>query len=256
MSIEILKEGKSFYFINNDNNFPPNSKTYPTDYCNEENLSLWITQLNVTNKEQNQITNEWIKLLPQLHQLKFLWFQSKVSQKIFDAACDNENIVSLYIKWSEIKNIDKIVKLKNLRYLHIGSSSQIESLSAIENLVYLEVLEIENTKLISDYDFLSKLTHLKALGLSGSMWTTLKIKSLTPIINLKDLLWINLGNSKVIDEDFTPLHNLKNLTTLYLPLWYPRSIYKELFNNLPKLKHGQIDKIATDDEYCKKWKIT
>ncbi|MBX3240807.1 MAG: hypothetical protein KIT80_23050 [Chitinophagaceae bacterium] len=255
MTTEILKEGKSFFYINKEKNFPPDSTTQPADYNNERNLSLWITQLNVTSKEQNRIINEWIVLLPKLNQLRYLWFQSKVSQKIFDAVCENKNIEGLYIKWSGIKNIGRITNLTNLKYLRIGSSTQIENLTALENLKSLEVLEVENTKLIADYDFLENLPNLKALGLTGSMWTTLKINGLAPISQLKNLLWLDLGNTKILDMNFSPIHNLKQLTTLYLPLWYPRKIYQELFKSLPKLKHGEIEKIATDDDYCQEWKI-
>lgn len=255
MNTGILKEGKSFFFINKEGNFPPDSKTYPSDYKNEQRLGLWITQLNVSNKEQKRIIDEWVDLLPTLDQLRFLWVHSRVSQRIFDAVCENTNIESLYIKWSGIKSIDNIANLTRLRYLRIGSSSQIESLAALEKLPSLEVLEIENTGRIADYDFLAGLRQLKALGVSGSMWTTLKINSLAPIKSLNKLIWLDLANTKLLDNNFSYLHNLKELTTLYLPLWYPRQVYKDIFKALPHLKHGTVEKAATDDEYCREWKI-
>ena len=112
MNIELLKQGKSFYYLNTESDFPPKkSITYTSEYNGEENLSLWITQLGVTPKEQKQIIKDWVEFIPSMKNLKYLWIQSRVNQEIFDAVCQNDSIVSLYIKWSGVKRIDKLSKL-------------------------------------------------------------------------------------------------------------------------------------------------
>jgi hypothetical protein len=255
MFIENLYEGKSFFYIRKDLDFPPDSTTYFEEYSNSEKLSLNITQLYLTPKEQSKLIDIWCEKIPQLKKLKYLWFQTRVNQKIFDAVCENHNIEFLYIKWSGIIDISNIVKLQNLKYLKIGSSTKIENLKYLKELRKLVVLEIENTQKISDYSFLAEMPQLLSLELSGSMWTTLNIDSLKPFRKLDGLIFLGLGNTKILDADFTPLTELKNLLTLYPPLIYKRDIYKYLHSNLPNLKFGDIEKGALDDEYCKEYKI-
>lgn len=255
MSIDNLKYGKSFWFYYPDKGFPPKLITNFDDYNGDDKLSLSITQLNVSSKEQNKIINQWCEIIPKITGLKYIWFHSKVSQKIFDSVCANPDIEGLYIKRSGIKDLSILSNLKNLKYFWLGSSSQITDLSVLRKIKDLEVLDIENTNQITDYSLIGDLTNLKELALTGSMWTSLKIDSFEPLTHLKKLNYLNLGNTKVNDKNIRPLGELKDLVSLYLPLWYKRDDYKYLYSMLPNLKYGEIEKIATDDKYCKEYKI-
>ncbi|WP_115374345.1 hypothetical protein [Adhaeribacter pallidiroseus] len=71
-----------FWYWNREPDFPPESITKVENYHPRLRLNLFITQLDKTPKEQNKIVDQWCELLPTLQDIKYLWFCSKVNQKI------------------------------------------------------------------------------------------------------------------------------------------------------------------------------
>ncbi len=147
-----------------------------------------------------------------------------------------KNLIGLNIKWSAIKRIDSIKRLKNLRYLNLGGSSQVESIDCLSDMRDLLWLEIDNLKKITDISPLSKLSRLIGLSLEGSMWTTQIVDSLTPIGQLTNLEFLSIANLKAKNKTLMPLLNLKKLKTLHLAKWWPKSEISTLKGELPALK--------------------
>lgn len=166
-----------------------------------------------------------------------LWFATHTTQPLFDSACKLTNLVGLNIKWSNIKSLDKINNLKNLKYLRIGSSAQIENIVPLSNLTNLEVLEIENFKKISDFSLLSNLTNLKFLTVEGGMYTKQKIDSFEPISNLTDLVYFSALMTSCTDKRIDPILKLKNLRTLNWGFDLSKNEMALLKSELPKLKY-------------------
>jgi hypothetical protein len=118
--------------------------------------------LDLSSHRQKKLTEAWCALLPELPDVKTLWFNSRVNQPLFEAACEMENLEGLYVKWSGIKSIASLPKLKKLKYLHIGSSAQVESMEPLREMTGLQALEIENFKKIRKLDPIAELTqHLR-----------------------------------------------------------------------------------------------
>lgn len=221
-------------------NFPPESIIQLDEYNPKENLTLFITQTNLKSTLQNKLIKDWCKKLPEMHEVKYLWFTSRVNQKMFDATCEMKNIEGLWIKWSGIKSIDNIENLKNLKHLHIGSSGQIESIEILKKLKSLETLELEQLNKISDFSIISELTHLEGLGIDGSIWTAQKIDTLKPIENLANLKYLTTTNSKIKDKSFDPILRLNNLVRFNCSWNYPETEFEKL-KNIPNLKYGNIE---------------
>ena len=229
-----------FWQLEKELNFPPKSIIQLDEYRPKENLALFITQSNLKPTLQNKLINDWCIKLPELQEVKYLWFTSRVNQKMFDAACEMKNLEGLWIKWSGIKNIDNLENLKNLKHLHIGSSGQIESIEVLKKLKSLETLELEQLNKISDFSIISELTQLEGLGIDGSIWTTQKIDTLKPLENHKNLKYLTTTNSKIKDKSFDPILKLNNLVRFNCSWNYPESEFEKL-KSMPNLKYGNIE---------------
>lgn len=218
----------------------PDEITYFADYEPAETLVLEITQLDVGSYRQGKIIDQWCNELSNLEEVKYLWFVSRVNQKMFDAACKVPNLEGLFIKWSGIKNIEALRIPKKLRHLHLGSSSQVASIDVLCELNSLITLELEQLNRITDFSILSKLTGLEGLGLDGSIWTAQKIDTLKPLANLHNLKYLTLTNTRLKDKSFDPILNLKELVRFESSWNYHEAEFEKL-RALPKLKYGNVE---------------
>jgi Leucine-rich repeat (LRR) protein len=158
---------------------------------------------------------------------------------MFDAACKVPNLEGLYIKWSGIKDISALRNANHLTHLHVGSSSQIESIEVLGGLRDLITLDLEQLNKISDFGVLAKLAQLEGLGLDGSMWTPQTIDTLEPIGQLRNLRYFTATNSIIKTNSFEPLLKLKNLVRFDCSWNYPEQEFEKL-KSLPNLKYGNI----------------
>jgi hypothetical protein len=94
---------EGFWYGDPASNWPPEPVTNIEDNSPGERLNLNITQLDVNDYQQRKIVDQWCRELPGLREVKYLWFSSRVSQKMFEAACRMPNLEGLNIKWSGIK---------------------------------------------------------------------------------------------------------------------------------------------------------
>jgi len=152
------------------------------------------------------------------------------------------NLEGIWIKWSGIKNIDKILKIKSLKHFHLGSSSQIESISCLAEMNSLITLELEHLKKINEFKPISKCSKLEGLAIEGSMWSTQEIKSLKPIEHLKELKYLSLMNTKVLDASLKPILKLKELKRFDSSLNLP---YQEI-TNLKKIKTLEFGNVPAE----------
>ena len=203
---------RGFWFFNPEKEWPPKKVTKLDEYNGGDKLNLDITQqTNLSAYQQTKLVDKWCDILPKLSKVKYLWFTSKVNQKTFDTVCKMPNLEGIWIKWSSIKTIERMVKIKSLKHFHLGSSSQIESITCLADMNSLITLELEHIKKINEFEPISKCLKLEGLAIEGSMWSTQEIKNLKPIEKLKNLKYLSLMNTKVLDASLKPLLKLEEL---------------------------------------------
>ena len=100
-------------------------------------------------------------MLPTLTNVKTLWFQSRTSQEMFEAACAVPNLEGLYIKWGALTDMTPVTQAQGLKALHIGGSPSMQHLEALTGLPKLQWLELENIKALADPAFVGQLTRLR-----------------------------------------------------------------------------------------------
>lgn len=64
----------------------PKSVRHPQDYSGGDTLSIVCTQLDLTARQQRLLVEEWCEVLPTFTTIRTLWFESRVSQELFEAA--------------------------------------------------------------------------------------------------------------------------------------------------------------------------
>ena len=241
-----IKPWHSFWTHRPTKDFPPNSIRFPEDYDGSDRLNIICTQTDLSASQQKKLAEEWCEVLPTLENVRFLWFHSRVSQSLFEASCDMENLIGLYIKWSGIKSIDSIQKLKTLRFLYIGSSPSVAPLDPLGELPALDWLELENIRAASDLGFLGDFTNLIGLSISGdtNSLKDLAADSLQPLENLQKLYWLSLYAFKTTDGSLMPLVKLGSLKYLFLSNNFKMEEYAKLAGARPDIECDRLRPIS------------
>ena len=226
---------KYFWYHRPEDEFPPPSILRPEQLGASDRLRVACTQTTLSSARQRGLVQEWCRLLPSLHHVRFLWLNSKVPQMLFDAACELPSLEGLWIKWSGVRNIDALQGLKTLRYFHLGSSSALTAINALSQQRQLRWLGLENLKQITDVGPLAALTELEGLTLEGSIWSTQRILSLAPIGKLRSLRYLALANLRADDSTLAPLFTLKKLETFIVAKWWDEHEVAEIRKRNPGL---------------------
>jgi hypothetical protein len=235
---EIVEPGDSYWYHRPQRNFPPRAIQQPGDYDGGERLSLAITQTSLKPPAQRALVKQWCELLPRLDQVRILWFQSKVTQEIFEAACAMPALQGLYIKWSSIADLSPLAQLRRLSHFHLGGAPSAEPLDVLAALPELVDLEISNVRAAGDLSFLRKLPQLRALSLSGDSNSikALKIETLVPIADLRELERLALTTVQVHDGLLSPLSGLPKLRHLHLANQFPMEELARLAGRRPDIQ--------------------
>lgn len=215
---EDVQASHSFWYHRPTKDFPPKSIRHSSDYDGSDRLNIVCTQIELKTSEQKKLVESWRETLPTLDNVEYIWFSSRTTQELFDAACEMKSLKGLYIKWSGIKSIDNIVKSKKLKYLHIGSSPSLAPLDPLNQLPNLEWLELENISACSNLSFVKNLKSLKGLSIAGdgNSIKYLKAKTLEPLTTLQDLYWLSLRTFMVEQDGLLPLAKLRKLKYLFI----------------------------------------
>lgn len=238
LSAEQIKYG--FWYWRPDLAWPPDAISSLVELNSSQKVNLCITQLSISSSKQKELVKKWCNTFPKLENIKYVWFNSKVTQDIFDAACEIPNLEGLYIKWSSITNLNSFSRCSYLKHIWIGESPKIESIDPLTNLKKLVTLELERLDKISDFNELYSLKSLEGLGINGSMYNAQNILTLSGIEQLEKLSYLTVYNTKIQDNTFAPLLKLQNLIRFNSSWNYPESEFLKL-KLIPSLKYGNIE---------------
>ncbi len=188
--------------------------SHPQEYSGQKVMKLVCSQHSMTmeytsspdpqefERRQRKYTAEWVQFLNhEKMPVKEIDVCSSVNQKIFDALCAQDNLESLRIKRLTCKQIDEIVKLKNLKKLFLQNASTVMDISPLAHLENLEVLILGETKKVDDYSALASLKRLKVLGICGyqaSVNSVIKVKDLDFISELPALEYVDFIDVRLL----------------------------------------------------------
>lgn len=235
-------------------NFVPNScNRIPENIPEFESLFIHVgAWTGLPDKEHKKERKEWIKLLPNLKKVKFLWVKGSINQEFFDTICQMPWLQSLNLSGLiSIKNIENITSLNNLLHLFVGTAGRVENIDAIAGLEKIITLQIEGFKKINDITPITKLATLKGLHIQGDMWKKQYIDSIKGIDNLKNLEYLSLDGTEVKNKVITPIRTLKKLKNLEVGYWWTKEDLQLLYKSLPLLEYGSIKEAVESGDYEK-----
>ncbi len=184
--------------------------------------------------------NAWNLTLEKLDNVEYIWTYHKLNQTTFESICKMKNLKGICIKWSSIKNLNCIENQLKLKHLNLGLSTGIESVEPVSVITNLVTFESENLKKVEDWSSISKLTQLEGLGIHGGMYQRLKLDSIQFVRNLKELKYLFLTSTTVLDKSLKPIEDLQELRSLILTNDWPEEKFIELRKMMPKLKYGNV----------------
>ncbi len=206
---------------------------HPDEFAGGPCLSIACTQTDLPDKKQKHLVDTWCRVLPTLRDVQWVWFYSKVPQRLFEAACQLPQLTGLYIKWSGIEDLEPLSQCARLSHLKLGSSAGVQSIDPIGRLGNLKWLQVENVKTATSLVPLSSLTALEGFGLTGAEFKNYTIDSFDPLAHMTNLTWLHLGGVRTQDRSLKALANLRNLQWLGLGNFFPYEEFARLSLHLP-----------------------
>jgi hypothetical protein len=210
---------------------PPVAIVRPEEHNGTHQINICCTQTDLSDREQKRLVEQWCDVLPTMS-VRRVWFNSKVSQDMFEAACRIPNIEMLYIKWGSINSIQRIEQAANLKAFYLGTAGicDIQSLAGLHELRWLY---LANVNAMVDLSPLHSLAKLEGLQLTGAEFKRFTIPSFAPFRELTQLLWLHLGAVHAEDGSLRPLANLKRLLVLVLGNFFSFQEFAWLSAHLP-----------------------
>lgn len=211
----------------------PHDLQSPDEYDGGTDLAIQCTQLDMPASQQRKLVEQWVQVLPTLQGVRRLWFNSRVSQPLFDAACRIEGLTDLWIKWSGITSLDALAALGNLQRFHLGDSARVQTLQPLAALPHLQWLWLDGMSKIPDLQPLATITGLQGLFVAGIDSKQLVVPTLAPLAALQQLRWLQLGALRPADNSLEPLARLHALGYLGLPNFFSVEQFAQLAARLP-----------------------
>jgi hypothetical protein len=127
----------------------------------------------------------------------------------------------LYIDGVRATSLDALRSLGNLEVMSLEACTQVDTLQDLAPFRGVRGLCIKHFPKVHALDLLQGFSSLSGLVVAGGMWSTMTVKSLSPLGALTGLRYLSLANLKASDESLEPLASLHELLNLELPNFYP-----------------------------------
>ena len=126
-----------------------------------------------------------------------------------------ENITSLNLSNTSLKEFHKIKPLKSLKYLYLdGTNISKNDLHHLSNLPHLTWLYLTNTAIGDEgLEAIKGIATIEVLGLNG---TKVSNRGLSYLKELKRLKQLYIAGTEVSDQGLLYLHGIKSLRKVYL----------------------------------------
>ncbi|MBL8344895.1 MAG: hypothetical protein JNN03_05595 [Rubrivivax sp.] len=231
-----LAKGESAYlphYWNLHKDDQPKALRSPDEYASTADLAIRCTQLDLPAAQQRKLVAQWVQALPAMQGVRRLWFNSRMSQELFDAACRIEGLEDLWIHWSGIGSLQAVAGLRGLKRFHLGQSASVASLEPLAGMSGLQWLFLAGMSKVPGLEPLATLSGLEGLFVAGNESKPLVVPTLAPLAKLHRLRWLHLGALRIAHGGLEPLAELRGLEYLGLPNFFSCEAFAQLAARLP-----------------------
>lgn len=193
-----------------------------------------------SSKVRQEMELKWIDTLPKLEKVKFLSVRHTVKQIFFERICQMPNLQGLMFWSSPVEDISSISKLIKLENLKLWSFTKLKDISPLLKLKRLKTLSVDNCFKVENYEIIGNMTQLIGLELCGNTFAprNLRINSLKPFENLKNLKHLDLSFASVIDKSYESILKMTNLERFDISVMIQKEIRDKIKSNHKELKAG------------------
>jgi hypothetical protein len=163
------------------------------------------------------------------------------NQEWINLAAKAQSVTSLFIDRPKAKDLSPLSDL-NLKNFTTSYPSHVKNWSFLQKFSSLVRLALHETLSIQDLESIRNLTKLEVFQLSGGFSKVLRLPSLAPLAELKNLKVIDLAAVRFKDWSLSPLFNLPELRRFDCPLWWPKEELSALARQNPKLSSNALEK--------------
>lgn len=219
--------------------------TEVSEYDGASRIIIAPTQLGVDEfgreiprSRRVKIVDEWCDFFSSAPTpIHYLHIASRAPSRLVSSLSAQTQLRGLEIKWGDYDDISPIATMPHLWTADFGGATALADLRPLASARALRDLAIQDTRRAIDYSPISELHQLEQLTLStGINSQALKVPNLDFLRGLASLRSLYLG-LRVLDGDFTPLLDLPQLTSLWVPKqrgMFPP--YDELVRRIPALR--------------------
>lgn len=181
--------------------------------------SHWTKKISSYDKSsairiEGKLCND--KNLEIMPNLKNLYVFNIKSKELLDLSKLRLNLETLYLYNAQIDDLSILEEFKSIQYILLNWNSETHCLWNLKKNLNLVGLYVNDFKNLKDLSGLGEASGLKYLSLSGGIQNTLKVDTLKPLANLRELEYLSLTNIVVNDGGLYPLKDLKKLKELVL----------------------------------------
>ena len=166
--------------------------------------------------------------------VKKLWAHG-VNQDFLHEISALKELEVLHMEKVSASDLTAVNALPLLRSLSVIDAPKVTDLSWVPTQPTLRSLAIVNATAVQDLAPLSQLTHLRALGVEGGMWTPMQVFSLSPLSTLRQLQSLFITNLRAKDQSLRALLALSKLRVLQCAKFFPREEFDALKQAHPEL---------------------
>ncbi|MEU2348552.1 hypothetical protein [Modestobacter sp. NPDC049651] len=197
----------------------PRQITRLAEYQGETCVVVQVTQLGpeYSRTEARCIVDEWAEFFASgPSSIRDLRFVSRTPKHLFEALHGQTQLEALTVKWGDYADLSPIAGMTDLRTLHLGGASSVESLLPLAGLSCVEDLLIEGLRRVRDLSPVGEMSGVTHLEIGGDWMTprVVQVESLGFLRKMLQLRSLVLHSIAADDLDYTPVLALPNLISL------------------------------------------